>query len=335
MVHLNTLVGGRSVVTLRAMLEHYRNLGVESFIINVHLTRQDDPLLDEVCFITKDFGVPIASVAVGEWLQVLRRVYKESRTSYPDDWHILADNDELQVYPMALSELEIMCKEKNYDYVCGCWVDRLSADGKFPQIDSSRSLWDQFPLGAFLSYPVGAADPRKVVFAKSNVDVCLGQHFARNGRCCPITEVFVQVHHFKWVGGIIAELEKRAETLKEAGYGFYVEASRFLKYFANNGGAANVTDPLILAAKCEQNYEHWPLIQNWFTLLNDYIALGRHFIPGPANLLINRAAVEQNTSKMLSDIKSERGEHHRQGSDHEEPIFGLEVVRQIWLNSWQ
>jgi hypothetical protein len=332
MIHLNTLVGGRSVATLLPMLEHYQRLGVESYLINVHLSERNDPILEEVRAITRHFGVPISSVFTGNWLEVLRRVYRESRQSYPDDWHILADQDEFQVYPMKLPELETMCNEKKYDYVCGCWVDRFAASGAFLQVDSSRSIWEQFPIGAFLSYPIAAADPRKVVFARSNVDVCVGQHFAWNGRGCPIDEVFVQVHHFKWVNGIIAELERRALLLKQSGYKFNVESTRFVKFFKENGGLANLKDRRILTAECGEDYIHWPVIRKWLILLNNYIEIGGHFIPGPSCLSENLVGIEMATNALLSNIRS-RKEVGCDRTQHEDPTFGLEPVRQIWLNS--
>jgi len=358
MIHLNTLVGGRNIAILKPMLEHYRGLGVESFIINVHLADYNDPILDEVRLITNAFGTPITSVLVGPWLEVLRKVYRESRERHPSDWHILADQDEFQIYPMELAELELFCNKKGYDYVRGCWVDRLAADGGFHKVHSMLSVWDQFPFGAFLSYPVGAADPRKVVFARSNVDVCVGQHLAYNGRCCPITDVLVQVHHFKWVGGIVAELQARAELLKQAGYDFHIESLRFVKYFNNNGGVVNLKDPNILAAICRYDYQHWPLIQKWLIMLNNYVNIGRQFTPGPASLLNHRndiecsantllstihsaghksiwqIAIEQLVANLSSRIRSDReptDQHHNQG----EPFFGLEAIRPIWLNSRQ
>jgi hypothetical protein len=331
MIHLNTLAGGRNVATLRPMLEHYRSLKVESFIVNVHLSRRDDPILDEIRSITRDFGVPIASVSVGHWLEVLRRVYRESRKAYPNDWHILADQDELHVYPMEISELEKMCNEREYHYVCGCWVDRLGADGGFPQIDHSRPIWEQFPTGAFLSYPVAAADPRKVVLAKSDIDVCVGQHLAWSGKGCPISEAFVQVHHFKWIAGIVAELEVRANSLKQGGYGFHVESSRFVKYFREHGGRADLNDRRILAARCGQGYEYWPMVQKWLMVLNNYVEVGRRFIPGPSSLAFDLSAVELGVETLASSIKLADSGGHDRGGEHDDPIFGLEPVRQIWL----
>jgi len=333
MVHLNTLVGGRNVSILRPLLEHYRNLGVESYIINIHLNQEGDPILEEITSITKDFGVPIASVSVGSWLEILRRVYRESRTRYPNDWHILADQDEFQVYPMGLSELEAFCEERGFDYVRGCWVDRLAADGGFPQLDCYSSLWDQCPVGAFLSYPIGAADPRKVVFAKSHVDVCVGQHLAWNGTGCPISEAFIQIHHFKWVEGIIAELEARAGILKHGGYGFHVESSRFVKYFQANNGLVNLEDRRLLATKCGQDYPHWPLIQRWFMLLNNYVELGRRFIPGPASLTLEAETLSMDADRLRANLASATGSDSLLIAGRHDPTFGLEPLREIWFKT--
>lgn len=318
------------MATLRPMLEHYQKLGIRSFLINAHLSQEGDPVLDEIRAVTRDLGVPIAAVVIGNWLEVLRRTYRESRQAYPKDWHILADQDELQVYPVPLLELESICDKKGFHYVYGCWVDRIAADGRFPEIDPRLPLWDQFPVGAFLSYPIGAADPRKVVLARSDVDVCVGQHLAWNGRGCPISEVLVQVHHFKWTGGIIAELESRAELLKQRGYRFHVESARFAKYFKENNGRAPLRDPRILAAICSQNYPHWELVRKWLILINAYVNFGKQIIPGPYSLSSNSSEIARLRNKLVPNISSDR---FYEGDENNDPTFGLEPLRQIWINS--
>jgi|SRR5580692_971064 hypothetical protein len=329
MIHLNTLVGGRNVSTLRPMLAHYQKLGVQSFLINVHLSRKGDPILDEVREITKDFGVPIAAVMVGNWLRILRRTYRESREAYPKDWHILADQDELQIYPFELTQIERMCEQREFDYVCGCWVDRLTADGSFPRVDPTLSIWEQFPMGAFLSYPIAAADPRKVVLAKSNVDVCVGQHLALNGKGCSIRDMLVQVHHFKWTDGIVQELEVRAELLKEHGYEFHVESARFAKYLRDNEGHVALDDPRILAARCLEDYPYWTVIQEWLVLINNYVNLGKSIIPGPYSLTANSDRIARIGKEMFPNASHDGLSQ----AVLDDPRFGLESLRQIWINS--
>jgi hypothetical protein len=329
MIHLHTLVGGR-LTTLRPMLEHYRTLGVQSFLIHVHLTAPSDPFLDEVRAVTSEFGVPIASVVVGKWQELIVRVYAQSRNRYPNDWHILADQDEFHCYPCDLSELEEMCDKNEYDCVSGCWIDRIAADGGFPEIEQNRSVWEQFPIGAFLSYPIGAADPRKVVLTRSGVNLVKGQHFATNGRSCPITKAFVQVHHFKWLAGIVSNLEARAALLKADGYTQHVESFRFLRHIKNHGDRINLDDPRILRAECARNYPHWPLIQRWFILLSQYVGVGQQIIPGPSALWSNLDGIAQRADMLRANIRA--GQDECLYSNEDQANFGgFEPLRVIWF----
>jgi hypothetical protein len=53
---------------------------------------------------------------------------------------VLADQDELQVYPGDIFKLIERCKSRGYDYIMGCFVDRVSVSGSFPGVDADRSI---------------------------------------------------------------------------------------------------------------------------------------------------------------------------------------------------
>jgi hypothetical protein len=264
------------------MLEHYRSVGVDRFHVNVHLGNNDRRILDEVEAIVRGFGVPVASVTVGEWQSVLKGIYARSRAPYPDDWHILADQDEFQVYPMPLAEIQRFCEHRSYTYVSGCFVDRFAADGRLPAISSGESLWTQFPIAAFFSLPVAGADPIKVVMVKGGVDVVKGQHHALNGTPCPSSDAFVQVHHFKWVHGVVEDLSRRAVDLQSNGHPHFMESVRIVKHLSKHGGKADLGNPRFLSAVCNQDYPHWPLIVSWFTAVSKLADLGTQLRCGPS-----------------------------------------------------
>src|ERR1700722_15131455 len=114
--HLNTLVGGK-ITTLRPMLEHYIGLGVDSVQVNVHLTSKNDPMIEQVRAITDSLGLSIGSVVVGSWQAIIAETYEQSRMRYPGDWHIVADQDEFQVYPSDLRTIKEGCTSQGFDYV--------------------------------------------------------------------------------------------------------------------------------------------------------------------------------------------------------------------------
>lgn len=264
------------------MLQHYQSLGVESIQVNVHLASKDDELLDTVEAVTRCLGLPIASITVGDWQNLIKDVYARSRARFPGDWHVLADQDEFHVYPIPLQELEHYCKTSGYDYVTGCLLDRLALDGSLSPLNAADSVWRQYPIAAFLAPQVAASNPLKVVLVNDTVELVKGQHRAINGNACPMSEYFVPVHHFKWVGGILETLSRRAEILRSGGHPQFVESLRFVEYFATHGGRADLSDPRFFAANCGVDYPYWDVIACWIGLTAEMIALSNHLRYGPS-----------------------------------------------------
>jgi hypothetical protein len=256
-LHLTTAVGGY-VTVLPFMLSHYRSLGVSSMLVNVQAPTENDQIVGTIEREINKLGLSIASITVGPWHQVERQIYATSRMNCPNDWFILADQDEFHRYPRPLSELIDMCESKGYDYVVGAFVDRIGTDGVLAEIDPDQSLEAQFPLGAFLSYPIAGADPRKVVLAKGHVQLTGGQHQALTGRPCPITEAFVQVHHFKWVSGLLSRMTERARYHSAVGVPHWIESERVASYLKKHAGRINIAEPQFVVAPANPEYSRWP-----------------------------------------------------------------------------
>jgi hypothetical protein len=259
-VHLVT-VAGSHVDILPHMLEHYRGLGIESFFVNVHLSSEADPVYERIREITRQFGCGIAAVQVGDWQSLQQGMYALQRERYPDDWFVLADQDELQFYPGAIAEIVEDCAARGWDYIRGCFVDRVAADGSFPEPGSGVPIRERYPLGGFVSNPVLGADPRKVVAVKGNLPVGKGQHHAGLGRACPSREYFIPVHHFKWTGGIDKRLAARLALFQKQGVPHWDESARFVDYYARSGGRLNLRDPHLYLAPAEPEYRHWETLK--------------------------------------------------------------------------
>jgi hypothetical protein len=146
-VHLVT-VAGSHVDILPHMLEHYRGLGIESFFVNVHLSSEADPVYEQIREITRRFGCGIASVQVGDWQLLQQGMYALQRERYAHDWFVLADQDELQFYPGGIPAIVEDCAERGWDYIRGCFVDRVAANGTFPEPVSDVPIREQYPLQA-------------------------------------------------------------------------------------------------------------------------------------------------------------------------------------------
>jgi hypothetical protein len=275
-VHLTTAVGGY-VKVLPHMLRHYRALGVDSFFVHVNLFDDHDPILDQVRAVCD-----VTSVSVGGKLwRGNTDVHRAVMARHPDDWFILADQDELQIYPdggvrpsrphspgvspgdeseddragrpidaggtPALHELFDECERRGYDSIEGTLIDRLAPGGVFAEIDPAREIWEQFPVSAIVTAALLGGEPRKIVAARGRVELTVGQHDTAGGRGCPLAECHVAVHHFKWTAGIVERLRERVRLLRERGMEFAEESERFLRYVEQHDEGIDLADPRFLA----------------------------------------------------------------------------------------
>ena len=256
-IHLLTVIGS-DVKVLPHMLRHYRRMGIDSFLINVNLDYPDDPVMDEVRKTTDEYGIEISRIHIGPWTnEVNTQLYAESREN-PDDWYILADLDEFQEYPGDLREIIEECERKGYDYIEGCFIDRIAKDGGFPDVAYDSPIDEQFPLGCTFTHRILGGYPLKVAAAKGHVDISVGNHNANSGVACPVEECFVQVHHYKWDKSVVSRMWSRARN-KDLGV-YMLSCRRFVDYFQANGGRIDVNDPRLFVAGCNPQYKYWDFI---------------------------------------------------------------------------
>lgn len=254
MIHLVTMAGAH-VDVLPHMLEHYRALGIESFFVNLNLADEHDPVREQVDEITRRFGCGVASVTVGNWQLVLQELYLKQREQYPTDWFLLADQDEFQIYPAAIQDVIRACGR--WDYIRGCFVDRIARDGSFPEVLPDVPIWDQYPLGGLLTTQILGGDPRKVVSVRGPLALKKGNHHALEGTACPSRDFYIPIHHFKWTDGLEVRLGERAKSLKQGGFPQWSESERFVEYSRLSGGRIDLDDPNLMVAECDPDYPHW------------------------------------------------------------------------------
>ena len=258
MIHLVTLAGSH-VDVLAHMLEHYRSLGIESFFVMVNLADEQDPVREQVEEITRRFGCGIAGVMIGDWHLLQQQAYLTPREKYPSDWFLLADQDELQVYPAPLNDVIADCGP--WDYLRGCFVDRIARDGGFPPVDPGKPIWEQFPLGGFITGLIGGGDPRKVVAVKGALRIRKGNHHAYEGRPVPSRQHYIPVHHFKWTANILERMAARAEMMKQHPTLEWTESARFVEYCSSTGGRIRVEDPRLMIGECAPDYPYWEKVK--------------------------------------------------------------------------
>lgn len=256
-IHLVTVVGS-NINVLPHMLAHYAGLGVDSMQVNVHLERFDDPLFVEAQAVCREYGAEISSVFVGKWLQAVNPfLYEYTRRQKPDDWFLLADVDEFQVYPEDIRSFLLKMDRRGFDCVDGCLIDRVARDGSLPEVLKTKTIWEQFPLAGLLTYTILGANVLKVVAAKGHVKIVSGQHFAVGGKVAPRTEAFVPVHHFKWQKGVDARLRRRVDLFQQYEVKHWPESQRFLDYCARHDDKIDVDDPRFCFADSTTVYPLW------------------------------------------------------------------------------
>lgn len=219
MLNLVTVVG-RNTHILPHMLKHYEGK-VDKMYVAVYRQDENDGILEEVL----DLGIKPYIIITDQkynWERVTE-LYNFIKQSRPKDWWIVADDDELQVYPYELPDIIKECEKHHYDFVTGGFLDRIGPDGIFPEVTRETDIHAAFPYAGFFRHPMSNACPNKVTLMKGYQDVTYGQHYAdfKDGsnswgrshrRRFPIEEVFTQVHHFKWDSTCIERIKEVANV---------------------------------------------------------------------------------------------------------------------------
>ena len=224
MLNLVTVVGENTHI-LPHMLNHYKDM-VDKIYVAVYRQGEDDGILEEI----EELGIEPYMVFTEpkyNWNRVTE-IYNAVKGTKPNDWWIVSDDDELQVYPEPVQDIIERCEREGYDFVTGGFLDRIGDNGIFPEVTRDTDLHKAFPLAGFFRYPMSGACPNKVTLMKGTVKITPGQHYAefaegnswgkKHRKRMPIEEVFTQVHHFKWDSSCVERIKKVADNKKDYSY---------------------------------------------------------------------------------------------------------------------
>jgi len=231
MIRLVTVTGSRTN-TLKHMLNHYKNMVDEMYIVVYEW--DGFSTYDAVCEIVKEFPtaqiIKRATKEKFNW-EYVTYLYNQTKMLFPNDWWIVADDDELQVYSKVISDIIKICDESGYEFVTGGFIDRIGKNGTFAEIKEDSNLWELFPMAGFFRYPLSGACPNKITMCKGYIEVTPGQHYAKvDGQTTwkwqgwnhplrfPTTQNFTQVHHFKWDSTVLDRLQDVANVKSEFSY---------------------------------------------------------------------------------------------------------------------
>ena len=270
-------VCGHNTTMLRHMINHYKDFVDEIYVV-VYLSSDKDRVLSEVTEITKELNIDIHRTTVEEpfnWERVTE-LYNETKLLKPDDWWIVADDDEFHIYPKPINELIEDCDENGYKFITGAFLDRIGENGKFPKIlpfDDS-DIWKEFPLVGSFRYTVSNACPNKTVVMKGNIQVTNGQHYVmidgedtygdkwNHPLRYPVDKCFIQVHHFKWDISVIGRLREVSRIKKD--YTFHKEYRDMFDYIIDNYGTIDINDERFMIERSGKDYfdyPHWDKIR--------------------------------------------------------------------------
>ena len=218
-------VCGHNTTMLYHMLRHYQPY-VKNFYVNIYANYKDDPIIDEVTSICSELNIKPYRIWIEEpfnWDRVTD-IYNETTSTKPDEWWIVADDDEFQVYSKPIEEIIEECEQEGYEFVRGGFIDRIGEGGDFPKITKESNVWKEMPNAGFFRYPLSKAEANKVTLLKGKHNVVSGQHFIKfkdgstswgdwyDGLCYPTEKNFTQVHHFKWDYSVLQRLKEVSES---------------------------------------------------------------------------------------------------------------------------
>ena len=262
-LNLVTVVG-HNITMLPHMLEHYKNIVDEIYVV-VYRQHENDGILDEI----KSLGITPHKVVTEEkfnWERVTQ-LYNEIKRTKPNEWWVVSDDDEFHIYPKPIREMISECEENGWEFITGGFLDRIGENGEFPLVTNETNIWKQFPLAGYFRYPMSGACPNKVCVMKGSVDVTPGQHYAiidethvwgTKGVTHPLRypigrgEGFIQVHHFKWDSTVLERLKEVSET--EKNYSFWEEYRKMYKGIQINDWKIDINNPEFMLEKMETTF---------------------------------------------------------------------------------
>lgn len=277
------VVTGYRTNTLVQMLNHYKNDVSEIHLVNYYSTDVDNiKTFNEVREIAEKFGCVYheRKEKVFNW-EAVTKFYNEIKSLYPNDWWIVSDDDELQLYWDDIGTIIEDCENSGWEFVTGGFIDKIGHNGEFPLVTTDTDLWEVFPISTFFRYPLSGACPNKVTLMKGSVELTPGQHYAKidghttwkwqgwnHPQRYPIQRGFTQVHHFKWDSTVVDRI-KEVENIGQT-YSFSDEYGRMYNAIKEFGYKINLENFLEWTWKSEKSFVSFG---NWNKLTKHIVSI--------------------------------------------------------------
>lgn len=285
MIRLVTVTGSRTT-TLPYMIQHYIDMVDEIHIVAYDTNNKQYENVQKIC---KQFGNKIIlhrhnDTQEYNW-ETVTMLYNAIKGLYPDDWWIVSDDDEFQVYPKPIKEMIADCEKNGWQIVRGGFIDRVGEDGEFKEIKpftKKENIFTQFPYAGFFRYPMSGACPNKICIMRGDIEITAGQHYAKidghstwrwqgwnHPLIAPIDTHSVQVHHFKWDATVGKRIKLVADIKEE--YAYSEEYLQMYLALRSNSFKMDLN-------KEEYGFEYCPTAtfenyKNWNVLLKEIISI--------------------------------------------------------------
>lgn len=260
------VVIGSKFNTLKQMLNHYVKDVDNIYIVNYYITNKNyEHSYKKINDISKEFNAKIFEVRDKIFnFKKVTDMYNDVKMLKPDEWWIVADDDEFQIYSKPILEIIEDCEKNNFKFVRGGLIDKITPEGIFPEINEYDNLWDIFTMSSFFSEYITNSEPSKITLMKGDVPLTTGQHYTliESRFLYPVEDNFTQVHHFKWDKNTISSLTDRINFAESP---VSTEAERMLKYLIKNNFKINLKDFKFTekSSKIYEEYSHWEDIKNY------------------------------------------------------------------------
>ena len=275
-INLITVIGYNLELTPQ-FLKHYENMVDNTYVI-VYTTKDNKKSTLEKL---EELDIKVYDCIVDEsfnWYQVTK-IYNKVKQTKPNDWWVVADNDEFQVYPESIETIINKCETNGYEFVTGGFLDRVSVDGSLLKIEHDSDLHKLFPLGGYFRSPVSNSCPNKATVTKGYIEHTDGQHYVwvdgktswgkKHPKRLPVEECFTQVHHFKWNSSVLDTL---LWTSKMTDY--YLHTDEFKRVYdtlTKNSNKIDITDTDYFLEKVDNfsyySYSQWDILREKIILL--------------------------------------------------------------------
>jgi hypothetical protein len=282
MIRLVTVIG-HGVELLPHFIRHYITQ-VDEINIVVYESDVTPNLKSEVESLILEYDnvkvVKTVKDRVFDWEKVTQ-LYNLITNKHPNDWWVVADIDEFQVYEFGIRPTVSNCKRYGWDIVRGGFIDRIGPDGEMVEIQDDVLIWEQFPNAGFFRYPMSNANPNKICLMKGYVELTNGQHYAKidghttwkwQGWNHPLINPHdtVQVHHFKW-DKTAGDRVRAVANVKES-YAYSEEYRIMYRQLAKTRFKLNLDEDEYMF-ELELDRPDYKLYKNWNKLIKKIISI--------------------------------------------------------------